>query len=249
MSSSLSGLGGVLSAMSARAFWFSFLRLPGTDVFYRPSPGYCFSNDAGTTPCGSGDIIKVWKSQINGRQVTQSNASQCPTLQLVNGYWAALYDGVDDYMEDLTYSSSPKLWCAAVNRLTNTGNFSGISNLITNRSGAVPTIRTNDNTHYRGQNAGANVNGGDGNDFSAGDTLWVNKIAAAAFILGTPHVVTSQRGTPLAFNGLRFCNQPGDNARLFNGYVYGKYSTTATLTTSQRGLLETKMAALYGGLL
>lgn len=227
--------------------------LTGLIFHYEASPAYCFSDAAGTVPCALNEGVQVWRPKYAGTGgggfFNQASLVDRPILtQDGAGRWVVRFDGVSDNLQHATFAATPKLWCFCVNRISNTGNFSGISNIHTQLGGGgdADCIRTNSDTTYRGHNAGVAVNSGDTNDFDTGDTFWVNKVAAAAFVMNTPHVVTSQRGTPNLYDRIIIGRRGAAGDRLWNGDMYGFTGTSATLSAAERGKLETYDGSLAG---
>lgn len=63
-----------------------------------PGVEYCFSNDAGTTPCAIGDQVAVWKDTNGNTIFTQTTAANRPTLQFAQGRHVVRMDATNDGM-------------------------------------------------------------------------------------------------------------------------------------------------------
>ncbi len=64
--------------------------IPNLLLDLQPSPTYCFSDAAGTVPCGNGDLIYLWKDQSgNAIDYVQATAGKRFTLTLVGGLYVA----------------------------------------------------------------------------------------------------------------------------------------------------------------
>ncbi len=75
------------SSLSSLALWLT------------AGPTWCFSDVAGTVPCGDGDPVAYWADRSGtGNNLTQSTLSLRPILRLVSGRWYVRGDGVDDYL-------------------------------------------------------------------------------------------------------------------------------------------------------
>lgn len=70
----------------------------GNVDYWVASPSYCFSDDAGTTPCGIGDVVAVWKGVRGlGANFTQGTNANRPTLQQdVSGHYLVRFDATND---------------------------------------------------------------------------------------------------------------------------------------------------------
>lgn len=220
--------------------------LAGLAAWYTAGPQWCFTDAAGTVPAGDGDPVYVWKDRGGGGwDLSQATEANRPTLRLVSGAWVVRADGVNDVIINASFTPAVKLWSVGANRISTTGATSGISTLIGDNTSDARNLRTNSATAYRGFASGVSANGGDANDHSAGGDLWVNKVISGAYAVGTPHVVTTDRGTPAAYAGLRlFARANGD--RLYNGEIYELVGTTATLSAAERAALETYLGVLAG---
>jgi hypothetical protein len=94
------GLGLGLGVRRKRAAAFSPATLSGLVALYTASPTYCFSDAAGTVPCGAGDGVWVWKDRSGGaRDLAQATAASQPKLQQVGGKWVVRFDGTDDLID------------------------------------------------------------------------------------------------------------------------------------------------------
>jgi hypothetical protein len=81
---------------------FSPADLSGLAVWLTAGPEYCFTDEAGTTPCGSGDAIKCWRNR-DGLAIdfTQANApsTQRRLVQDAGGKWyVETGGGANDYL-------------------------------------------------------------------------------------------------------------------------------------------------------
>lgn len=95
-SSGLSGLGGVAGG------WLPDV-LPSLAAWYTAGPQWCFTDAAGTAPCGDGDQVRVWRDRHrNAWNLEQATAGSRPTLRLAGGRWAVRFDGVDDSISHAT---------------------------------------------------------------------------------------------------------------------------------------------------
>ncbi len=69
----------------------------GAVVWLTAGPTWCFSDAGGTTPCGNGDTVYVWKDRtVSGANFTQSIANRQPILRLSGSTWYVDFDGVND---------------------------------------------------------------------------------------------------------------------------------------------------------
>jgi hypothetical protein len=83
---------------------------PAPALWLTAGPAYCFTDAAGTVPCGDGDLVRVWKDRSgNARDVSQGTSSKRPTLSLLSGKWAVLFDGVDDFLSGTVAMFNPSL--------------------------------------------------------------------------------------------------------------------------------------------
>lgn len=75
--------------------------LPSIALWCTPAPTWCFTDSAGTSPCGDGDLIRRWNDRSgNARNLLQGTSANRPTLVSVGGgKWVAQFDGVNDFMQ------------------------------------------------------------------------------------------------------------------------------------------------------
>lgn len=74
--------------------------LPSLALWYTAGPSYCFSDAAGSVPCGDGDLIYTWKDRSgNALHLSQSVSGQRPTLRNRSGVWRAAFDGLASNMK------------------------------------------------------------------------------------------------------------------------------------------------------
>jgi hypothetical protein len=239
----LSGLLGLLGRRGGAVAWTP-AALSDPAAWYTAGPTWCFSDAAGTIPCGDGDPIYVWNDRSgNAVTMTQATLAKRPVLTaLGGGLWAATFDGVDDGIGSGPALSGATTLSFRVASADAGANRRLLKNSNPESNSLVALRRTNGNSIY--------VDGMLSDDVLVADadphTFLMRKAAAGNWgvrLDGSPLAVAANAND---FGTVWFGFGSAMNASEgFGGDVAGMVFTDARVSDDDAALLESYLASLY----